>query len=133
MKTLLIAVCGVVILAFGCSKRHSSDAIALEGAWSAVDSDPMSLVIRGSNFEAQDATSNNWLKATFSLREDKDPKQLVLVLTQSSDPKEAGKTANAIYQIQGDTLTITANEPGDPDVPKGFDDTNSDKLVFKRK
>ena len=75
----------------------------------------------------------NSMKATFSLREDANPKQLVLAVTECSDPQYIGKTANSIYQIQDGTLTWTANEPGDSAVPTNFDNPNADTMVFKKK
>ena len=43
-----------------------------------------------------------------------------------------GKTAYAIYLLEGDTLTLTANEPGDPNVPGSFDAPGARQFVFKK-
>ena len=115
----------------------AAGAKSLQGTWSGPDIEASgtgrsSLVFQGSNLDFHSANTNYWSKGTFSLREDTNPKQLVEVITECQDPQEVGKTANAIYQIQDGTLTITFNEPGDPAVPAGFDAPGADKLVLKK-
>jgi uncharacterized protein (TIGR03067 family) len=138
MKTLMIVACCMSIFAFGCSKPHKSDSITLQGTWSGQEmgvkgTESPSLVIRGSNLEFHGANSNEWYKATFSLREDTNPKQLVAVITECPFRQYVGKTENAIYQIQNGTLTLTGNEPGNPAMPMGFDAPSARKIVFKQK
>jgi uncharacterized protein (TIGR03067 family) len=134
----MIVICSVSIFALGCSKPHPSDSTVLQGAWSgremgAKGTEFPSLVIRGSNLEFHGADSNEWYKATFSLREDTNPKQLVAVITECPYRQYVGKTENAIYQIQDGTLTLTGNEPGNPAMPMGFGDPRSRMIVFKQK
>jgi uncharacterized protein (TIGR03067 family) len=120
------------------SARLAAHAKSLQGTWNSPDIEALgrgwsSLVIQGSNLEFHSKDTNYWFKATFSLREDTNPKQLIAIVTEGPDPQNVGKTANAIYQIQDGTLTITVNEPGDPAVPAGFDAPGADKFVFKQK
>jgi len=144
----------VILLAAGCSKSPSpdsgkletpavapasqakADSVAFQGAWKghelgAEDRDPSSLVFSGTNLIFHDADTNEWYKATFTLRENTDPKQLIAVITDCPLSEYVGKTANAIYRLDNGTLTITANEPGDPEMPKRFDDPDNLPVIFK--
>ena len=109
----------------------------LEGTWICQDIEPgagwSSLVIRGSNLEFLGKNTNLLCRATFSLREDTYPKRLIAAITEHPDRQSVGKTVNVIYQIRDDTLTIAANEVGDPAVPAGFDAPKDGKHVLKRK
>jgi uncharacterized protein (TIGR03067 family) len=120
------------------SAQLRARAKSLQGTWSPPDIEASgtgwpSLVVQGSNLDFRGMNTNYWFKASFSLLEDTNPKQLVAVITESADPKDVGKTANAIYEIQDGKLIITVNEPGDPAVPAGFDAPGADKFVFKYK
>ena len=73
----------------------------------------VSFLITGKNYEFRDDTDTNvWYKGTFSLREDTTPRQYIALISECPFPQYVGKTALAIYQIEGGTLTITGNEPG---------------------
>jgi uncharacterized protein (TIGR03067 family) len=137
MKTLMIVVCSLSIFALGCSKPHQPDSIILQGTWRGQEmgvngAESPSLVIRGSTLEFHGADTNEWYKATFSLREDTNPKQLAAVITECPFRQYVGKTENAIYQIQNGTLTLSGNEPGNPAVPMGFDAPGTRKIVFRK-
>ena len=127
---------GLCVLASGCSKSHPPDSATLKGTWkgqeiSARGNGSASLVLSGANLEFHGADPNEWYKATFTLHEDTNPKQLVAVITECPAPQYVGKTANAIYRIEGGTLTITGNEPGNPAMPTAFDAPGARQIVFK--
>ena len=144
---ILLAV-GTTTVAFKEMARHrdsvagsacrQSDATVIQGTWSGQEigvagtAGSPSIVFQGTNVEFHGANPNEWYKATFSLREDTTPKQFVAVITDCPAPQYVGKTGHAIYLIQGDTLTLTGNEPGDPTVPAGFDAGGAGKFVFKK-
>ena len=89
-------------------------------------------MVSGNTLEFRGADTNEWYKGTFTLRKDQDPKQLVGLITDCPAPKYVGKTVYAIYRIETGTLTLTGNEPGNPDVPKNFDAPGSRKFVLKK-
>jgi uncharacterized protein (TIGR03067 family) len=92
------------------------------------------LVISGNLFEFRDETNPNvWYKGTFSLRQDTKPRQFLALVTACASPQYVGKTAMAIYRLEGDTLTISGNEPGNPQAPVGFDAPGAACLELKRK
>jgi uncharacterized protein (TIGR03067 family) len=136
MKNILMTLfCSVGILAVGCAKSPQSDALALQGKWAGQEVGSQipgasSLVIDGTNLEFVGADTNEWYKATFTLRDDTTPKQLVAVITDCPAPQYIGKTANAIYKIEDGKFTLTGNEPGNPAVPGSFDAPHARELVF---
>jgi RNA polymerase sigma factor (sigma-70 family) len=117
--------------------KGQSDADALQGTWTGheINGAPGSstLTIQGSNLEFRGANPNEWYKATFTLREDTTPKQLIAVITDCPAPQFVGKTSHAIYQLQGSTFTMAGNEPGKPESPSSFDAPGSRKFVFTKK
>ena len=136
-NTLMIALCGAAILAAGCSTLRKSDSAALQGTWKGQEmgrptEGPCWLMISGNALEFRGADTNEWYKGTFTLREDANPRQLVGAVTECPAPKYIGKTAYAIYRIEADTLTLTGNEPGNPEVPSSFDAPGFRKFVLKK-
>ncbi len=93
-----------------------------------------SLVISGKNYEFRDdADTNVWYKGTFSLREDTTPRQYIAVISECPFPQYVGKTSMAIYRMEGGTLTITGNEPGNSTVPLAFDTPGAARMELKKK
>ena len=126
----------MLVATSGCSKSHPSDSVTLQGTWKGQEivasaKGSSSLVLSGANLEFHGANTNEWYKATFTLREDTNPKQLVAVITECPAPQYVGKTANAIYRVEDGTLTIAGNEPGNPAMPATFDARGARRIVFK--
>ena len=114
------------------------DTVALQGTWTgrelSADSDaPVHLIVTGKNFEFHGADTNEWYKGTFTLRDDSEPKVMIAMITECPAEKYVGKTDYALYQLQNGTLTLTAHEPGNPDVPASFDAPETRRFVFKGK
>ena len=133
---LAFGLVSMLVAASGCSKSHYSDSVALQGTWKGQEAranakGSASLVLSGANLEFHGADTNEWYKATFTLREDTNPKQLVAIITECPAPQYVGKTANAIYRVEDGTLTITGNEPGNPAMPATFDAPGARQIVFK--
>jgi uncharacterized protein (TIGR03067 family) len=119
-------------------KALLSDSAALQGTWtgkelSADSDDACRLVVSGEKFEFHGPDPNEWYKGTFTLREDSNPKVLVAAITECPVEKYNGKTDYAIYRLENGTLTLTAYEPGNPEVPAGFDAPETRRFVFKLK
>jgi uncharacterized protein (TIGR03067 family) len=147
MKTsLMIALCSVGVVVFGCSKSRTADSVTvqkpdlevLNGTWSGqevgaeIQGSP-SLTFEGTKLEFHGANTQEWYKATFTLREDTTPKQLEAVVTECPAPQYVGKTSHAIYKIEDGKLTLTGNEPGNPAVPASFNAPGARQLVFTLK
>jgi uncharacterized protein (TIGR03067 family) len=136
MKNFLLLTL-VVSLAAGCSSLPKSDSATLQGLWKGEEigrspTAPASLLISGSTLEYRGDHPDDWCKGTFTLREDSQPKQLVGVLTECGVPDYVGKTVYSIYRIEAGTLTLTGNEPGNPEVPRDFDAPDARKFRLKK-
>ena len=142
----MIVLCSVGILVSGCSKSHTPDSVAtqkpdsvvLQGTWSgqevgAETQGSPSLTLDGTKLEFHGANTQEWYKATFTLRVDTTPKQLEAVVTDCPAPQYVGKTAHAIYKIEDGKFTLTGNEPGNPAVPASFDAQGARQIVFTLK
>ena len=115
-----------------------SDPDALQGNWSGKEardnsSGAASLVIKGSSFEFHNVDTNEWYKATFTLREDTDRKQIVCVTTGSSYPPMIGKPRYGIYRIKDGVVRLTINEFDNPSVPSSFDVPGARQFEFRKK
>lgn len=87
----------------------------------------------GNTVEFHGANTQEWYQATFTLHEDTNPKQLEAFVTACPIAKYVGKTAHAIYKVDDGKLTLAANEPGNPTVPKRFDAPGTRQIVFQLK
>src|ERR1700677_705685 len=108
----------------------------LQGSWkgqeTGANSDRLaSLVFSGTNVDFHGVGANDWCNGTFSLRADTNPKQMVFILTGGPSPEYVGKSSHAIYRIKEGALTISGNEPGNPDPPTAFDAPQARQFVFK--
>ncbi len=137
MKNILmmLLLCSVGILNAVASTLPQTDVQALQGKWTGQEVGSQvpgasSLVIDGTKLEFVGADTNEWYKATFTLRDDTTPKQFVAVITDCPVPQFIGKTSHAIYKIENGKFTLTGNEPGNPAVPGSFDATEARELIF---
>jgi uncharacterized protein (TIGR03067 family) len=145
-STPMFALCSACILLSGCSQSHTPDSAAtqkpdsvvLQGTWTgqevgAPTQGSPSLAFHGTNLEFHGANPQEWYKGSFTLREDTTPKQLEAVITDCPAPQYVGKTAHAIYKLEGGKLTLTGNEPGNPAVPASFNARGTREIVFTLK
>jgi len=152
-KFMLISLPAAALLASGCSSPSSSSTppaspppespappqatpTALEGTWKGREITPghegqASLKITGQTIDFQGTDPNDWLKATFTVRDDTTPKQWAGVIKECSNSEYIGKRSYAIYRIEGDTLTIAGYEPGYAGFPSSFDAAGTRQFVFK--
>lgn len=133
----MMLLCGGALFASGCSTLHKSDSAVLQGNWSGREigftpATPRTIVISGTQFDYHGAYGDDWGKGSFTLREDTQPKQILVTLSQSGMPQYNGKLCYMIYKIEDGTLTIAANEPGKPEAPSKFDSSAARLMVFKR-
>jgi uncharacterized protein (TIGR03067 family) len=138
MKNILLAgLFSAALLASGCSSVPRSDTFALQGTWKGYDkaqpSDgTCSVKFSKNTVEFQGADKDDWCKGIFTLHEDANPKQIVATILEAPDPQAIGQAVHAIYRIEAATLTLAGNQPGNPDVPSGFEAPNIRILVVKK-
>jgi uncharacterized protein (TIGR03067 family) len=116
--------------------ENKSDSVALQGKWQGFQNGQSNVVgtlsLSGKNLDFHSADGKEWYIGTFTLHEDSNPKQMIVAITESSEPKCVGKTANAIYRFENKTLTIAGNEPGNAAVPASFDAPGAEVIDFKK-
>ena len=127
----------VLLLSSGCAGLHKSSAGALQGRWSGREPGlnpeaPRLLVISDNHIEYRGAISDDWGRGTFTLRDETQPKQMLITLTECGIPQYIGKTCYMIYEIENGTLTATVNEPGKPEPPSAFDAPHARRIVFQK-
>jgi len=120
-------------------KAAKSDQTAIQGTWKGRTrrdnpEHQVTFVVSSKHFDFHDDTeTNNWYKGTFTLKEDTSPRQFIATITDCPFPQYIGKTSKAIYKIEKDTLTITANEPGKEGVPDDFDSAEASSIEVTKK
>jgi len=112
----------------GRNSGTASDTNELEGKWTS-DVQGVTFTFSSDNFSVTSPNPNYWYKGTIELKTNTSPKQLKLKIKESGIPQYAGKTSLGIYKIEGDKLTLAANQPGYPTPPPSFKETGS-AIVF---
>jgi len=141
MKTtkhlLTFVLFAALVGSMGCSTLHKSDTARLQGSWKGPEiggraTGPCYLSISGNTMEFRGADPREWYKATFSLREDTDPKQVVASITECPFSRYVGKTSYALYRFEDGTLIFAGNEPGSAEPPSGFDAAGTRRFELKK-
>jgi uncharacterized protein (TIGR03067 family) len=98
---------------------------ALQGTWLGQETGGPAgqcrLTVTGDTMKFQGARPEEWYEAKLTLIQNTTPKRAAVLITDCAVPQYKNQTANAIYKIEGKTLTIAANEPGDAAVPTAFE------------
>jgi uncharacterized protein (TIGR03067 family) len=108
------------ITAAGCKDSSTSPSQALtselEGTWAGIDKatgTQMAMIFSGNQISTSMAGSELY-SGTFSINTNISPKQINFTITSSSISAYVGQTSLGVYELSGNSLTIAANEPGDP-------------------
>ena len=96
--------CGAILL----GPARASDLARLQGKW---QGDGL-LVITGKKLDYTGVNTNAWLQASFSLREDATARRAIVTILDCGYVPLIGKTAAVTYQLQGNTLSVTATNFG---------------------
>ena len=133
-KTSLITA-AVIILAAGTTTiavkaSHEAQAAdktdaALQGTWLGTETGGPAgecrMTVTGDTLKFQGARPQEWYEGKLTLAQNTTPKQVVILITDCPVPQYKNTTANTIYKIEGQTLTIAGNEPGNAAWPTGFE------------
>ena len=90
------------------------------------------MIFSGDHLEYRGANPQEWNKGTFTVNQSTKPKQLTAVISDCPAPQYVGKKVNAIYQIENGKLTVTGNEPGNPEVPASFDTPDARRFELEK-
>ena len=135
MKRLFITT--MLVAVSGCSTLRTSDSAVLQGTWKASEiggkGEVCRIVISGDAAEFHGADTNQWFKATFTVRPDTNPRQVVFVTTASSYPPDIGSTRYAIYRNENGVIRLTATEPGNANMPSDFSAPDTRQFELRKK
>ncbi len=134
---LTLAFAAVLVVALGRAAEGKSGATALQGTWkgkeiSNDDNNACCLIFTGNNIEYRGVDTNDWVKGTFTVRDDKTPRQFATTITACANPDTIGKTSVVIYKIEDGVLTLAGNSPGDTNAPATFDAPGARRFEFKK-
>ena len=137
MKASCLLVLCVAMLLSGCSALSRSDIESLQGTWAGSLKDQseieVTLAVAGHKAEFDVPSADEWYVLTVTLNERAAPKELDFAIEDCSHPDSVGLVAKAIYEIDGDTLTIAAGEPGDEWRPTHFEgEDDGNVFIFTR-
>ena len=106
----------------------------LEGSWVGCEvRRPLidwTLTIKGKQFSLVREDLNAWYKGFIRLNKNCRLKKIDLEVIDTAVPVSNGKMSLGIYEIDGDTLTIIATEPGDHLRPLSFDEPDTSSKFF---
>jgi len=110
----------------------------LEGAWVGCEiRKPLidwTLTIKGNQFSLVCEDLNLWYKGFLRLNKNCRLKKIDLEVIDTAVQISNGKTSLGIYEVDGDTLTIIATDPGDHLRPLSFDEPGkSSEFFFTKK
>ena len=135
MKRLFLT--AILVVAAGCSTLGTSDSAILQGTWQASEiggkGEVCRIVISGDTAEFRGADTNEWFKATFTVRPDTNPRQVVFVTTASSYPPHIGITRYGIYRVEDGMIRLTSSEPGNAHVPANFSAPDTRQFELRKK
>jgi uncharacterized protein (TIGR03067 family) len=141
MRAILVCGLGLLLANAATGGDTKGELAKLQGKWTAdkagkkielkFDKDKFTISFEGKAFAG-----------TFKIDPSKTPKHMDLTITEvdptvTEGQKFVGKTALAIYAMDGDSLKWVASEPGKEDRPSAFPDKEGEVkghlyLVFKR-
>ncbi len=91
------------------------------------------MTITGDLLKFQGARHEEWYSAKLILKADLSPKAADILIEDCSVRQYVNKSAKAIYELQGRTLTVAGNEPGEEASPTGFKPSRQTRVfVFKK-
>ena len=133
-----IAIAGLLSLSVALGGDSKSDLEKLQGKWAAeADGKKLEMTFNKNSFALTISGDNKELivKGVIKVDSSKNPKHMDLSIQEGG--KHVGKTAEAIFALEGDNLNWCATEPGEGNRPTEFpkeQGTTNGRLflIFKR-
>ena len=110
----------------------------LEGSWVGCEVRKprldWTLTVTGNQFSLVREDLNMWYKGFLKLNKNCRLKKIDLEIVDTTRQRSNGKSSLGIYEVDGDTLTIIASEPGEHLRPLSFDEPGrSSEFYFTKK
>lgn len=133
-KTILIVlILGLGLFAFwGCDADNGTGpddgngdyVTELEGTWVGDDSiypdNNVTFIFTDYDWDFTVSGKPEWYKGTFTLDTSSNPKQIDFIVNECNETQYVGKVSLGIYQIENNTMTLSALEPGTTTRPTSF-------------
>ena len=119
---LKVCVLAGLVLAgvMGCSSQSEPAKRGLDGRWTGYDVEQpdakCTLAINGNQAEYRGAQPGDWLRGSFVLNEQVQPRQMDLNIKEAGDANlnDVGTTARVIYELRGDELKVAVSSQERP-------------------
>ncbi len=140
-KTFALAVMVVagLLLSCGCATTPKRDLSRWQGAWVGKEiggeNGECRMNIAGDTIRFQGALPQEWYAGTLALNPKAHPRQAMILVESCAYPKYINQTVKAIYKLEGESLTLAHNQPGDEAAPGAFarNPTNQTRaFLFRR-
>lgn len=113
-----------ILLSCGCTSPLKRDLSRLQGTWVGKEiggeKGECRVTIDGDTIKFQGARPQEWYVGTLTLSPKKNPKQAMLLIEACAFPKYVSQIANTIYKLEGKSLSLANNQPGNDAVPTAF-------------
>jgi uncharacterized protein (TIGR03067 family) len=140
MKHLLACLAlGLLVAADAPKEGLKQDKQKLQGTWKAVtaqergetrdNTEDRFLIFSGDEFSVKRG-DETIVKGKFKIDASKKPNEMDMEITDARKDDLNGKTALAIYELDGDTLKWCASEPGGTERPKEFSSNAENKHIL---
>ncbi len=122
MKGHALALLGALLLAASCAPKAPAPAprSELEGVWIGTvleqEGGKATLNIVGDRFHFQGPWRSEWFEGPFTIDPLSRPHRLDLFI-EKAEGEEKGKTVLAVYELEGDVLTLAVGKPGSGERP----------------
>ena len=127
--TCLFSLIFILLFLNSCNRRSE-----LEGSWVGCEVQrPLidwTLTIKGNQFSLVREDMSAWYKGFIRLNKNCRLKKIDLEVIDTAVQISDGKTSLGIYEVDGDTLTIIATDPGDHLRPLSFDEPDTSSKFF---
>jgi len=113
-----------ILLSCGCASTPKRDLSRWQGTWVGKEIDGETgecrMTIAGDTIKFQGARPQEWYVGTLTLNPKANPKQAMILVEACAFPKYVNQTVKAIYKLEGKSLTLAHNQPGNEAVPGVF-------------
>lgn len=117
------------------TEAQVTDLGRMQGTWQGSNiegTETWTIIIDGDQMSADGPGAADYT-GTLAVDETTDPKSAVITIQTCAYQEYVGTTANSIYQLSGDALTLAATEPGSGTRPTGFvSDGNTMVIALKK-
>lgn len=126
-----LPVCALIAFLAGTDAPRAGDAQKdiekLQGTWTTKKDDKEAILkITGDKFSFEIPSEKDFHRGVFKVNTSANPKEIDMMVTETSKEKHKDKTALGIYEFKGDVLRWCSNAPGREGRPKEF----SEKLLL---